>query len=163
MKSLDTYINEGLLTSRDRSIPIFKYPVSADLIKLSMVSNASDYGRIANKIVEEVLDLKPKKLNNIRIPADGVVYISWIDYLEDYPIISVYFNKTMYAFYRWKGIFQTRKYPVQTRESSGIPLKDNFTRPYYVMSPEVSADIIKAFESIDANDMSDRQDQWHLK
>lgn len=162
MKSLDTYINEGLLTSRDRSIPIFKYPVSADLIKLSMANNASECAPIAWDIVEEVLELKPKKLNNIRIPADGVVLIGWIDSIEDYPIISVYFNKTMYVFYRWKSIFQTRKYPVQTRISAGIPLKDNFPRPYYVMSPEVSTDIITAFEAIEVNDMSDLWDQWKL-
>lgn len=164
MKNLDAYISEGLLTSRNKDISA-KYPVSVELIKLSMASDASEYSKISNKIVKEVLDMHPKKLNNIRIPADGTVYISWFegrwDYPNIYPIISVYFNKTLYAFYKWKGVFQVKKYPVRTRETSGISLKDNFTSPYYVMSPEVSADIIKAFGMINAVDMSDRPREWY--
>lgn len=156
MKNLDTYIGEGLLTNNDKSIPIFKYPISADLIKLSMVSNDNEYSKISNKIVKEVLGMYPKKLNNIRIPPDGTVYISWFKGWQDYPVISVYFNKVLYAFYKWGGVFMVRKYPVQTRETSGIPLKDNFTSPYYVMNPEVSADIIRAFGMIETVDMSDR-------
>lgn len=152
MKNLDTYINEGLLTSKESPLlPEFTSRIPALLARLEHARDKREYYELSGQVADEVTKIYVKKVDTNVVPRPDTVYInwasSWFDEVFDYiKIIRVIFNGYCYVFYTKDGKYQVLKYGKIT---NGKQLEYNAGGPpYFKMGPVVSKEIIQTIELI---------------
>lgn len=152
MKSLDTYINEGLLTSKESPLfHEFTSKIPALLARLEHARDKREYYELSRQVADEVTKRYVKKVDTNVVPRPDTVYINWVsswfDEVFDYiKIIHVTFNGYSYSFYTKDGKFQILKYGKIT---NGKQLGYNTGGPpYFKMDPVVSKEIIQTIELI---------------
>ena len=153
MKSLDTYINEGLLTSKESPLfPEFTTELPGLLIKLKNAKDTREYYEISNQIADETTKRHIKKIKANVIPGPDTVYITWStsystkinNYVKR---IYVVFNSCIYFFDEGKP----GKNPITKFDGiiSGYKLRYFTGGPsYFKMGPVVSKEIIQTIELI---------------
>lgn len=152
MKSLDTYIGEGLLTSKESPLfPEFTSKLPGLLTRLRDAKDIKEYCEISNQIADETTKRCVKTIKTNIVPGPGTVYINWAtsysfkvnDYVKR---IYVIFNGCVYVFIADEKGTRMTKFrdiisAVKLEYYTGGP-------PHFKMGPVVSKEIIQTMELI---------------